>query len=60
MEKIVKFNSKKYQIFNDSYYISDFDTIENINNAKKALKNGKIVFGNFNEKFLGLFFYYSK
>jgi hypothetical protein len=49
MEKIVKFNSKKYQIFNNSYYISDFDTIENINNAKKALKNGKIVFGNFNE-----------
>ena len=49
MEKIVKFNSKKYQIFNNSYYISDFDTIENFNNAKMALKNGKIVVGNFNE-----------
>ncbi len=50
MEKIINFNSKKFQNFNNnSYYISDFDTEKNLTKAKEALKNGKIVFGNFNE-----------
>ena len=48
MEKIIKFHIKKYPNFNNNYYyISDFDTIKNIINAKIALKNGKIIIGNF-------------
>ena len=47
-----KFFNKKYSYDfdnNNSYYISEFDTAENLDRAKMALKNGKIVFGNFNE-----------
>ena len=45
-----KFFNKKYLYDfdnNNSYYISEFDTAENLDRAKMALKNGKIVFWEF-------------
>ena len=49
MEKIINFHSKKYKIFDDSYYVSNFD-LNKEEQAKQALENRKIVFGNFFEK----------